>query len=175
MMRTNPEKYRELRSKQQEATMALYKEHGVNPAAGCAPLIAQLPIFIALFNVLRSQLPESASFYFISDLTMAAPQLKGVELVGAILLIGLMGGTTFLSSRQMTASTAATPEQAQQQKIMMYVMPVVLIPLSWSIPTGVLVYWVTTNLWTLGQQYVMFRSPPVGPASGPPAKAKAAK
>jgi YidC/Oxa1 family membrane protein insertase len=166
MMRSNPEKYRELRGKQQEATMALYKEHGVNPASGCLPLVAQMPIFIALFQVLQGRLPSDASFYFATDLTTGASALSGIEQIGAILLIGLMGLTTFFSSRQMMATTAASPEQAQQQKIMMYVMPLVLLPISWSIPVGVLLYWVTTNLWTIGQQYVMFRSREVPAAAG---------
>ena len=164
MMRSNPEKYRELRAKQQEATMALYKEHGVNPASGCLPLIAQMPIFIALFSVLRGRLPTDASYYFLSDLTKGASELSGLEQVGAILLVGLMGLTTFFSSRQMMATTAASPEQAQQQKIMMYVMPLVLLPISWSIPVGVLLYWVTTNVWTIGQQWFMFRTREAGPA-----------
>ena len=163
MMKTDPEKYREVRQKQQQATMALYKEHGVNPAAGCVPLIAQMPIFIALFSVLRSEQFagdfQRAHFYFVNDLSKGANVLNGLDQVGALLLVGLMGLTTFFSSRQMMASNAAgTPEQAQQQKIMMYVMPLVLLPISWSIPVGVLLYWVTTNVWTIGQQFVIFRS-----------------
>ncbi len=144
--------------------MALYKEHGVNPAAGCLPLVAQMPIFIALFQVLRStdfsEPFRTAHFYFVQDLTLGAnsADIALTGRIGAIVLIVLMAFTTFLSSRQMMATSAATPEQAQQQKIMMYVMPLVLLPLSYSMPTGVLLYWVTTNVWTIGQQYVMFRS-----------------
>ena len=162
LMRTNPEKYREARQKQQEATMSLYKEHGVNPASGCLPLLAQMPIFIALFSVLRSPdfrgVFQNAHFYFVHDLSKGASELSGLDMAGALLLVALMAVTTFLSSRQMMATAATTPEQAQQQKIMMYVMPLILLPLSWNMPTGVLLYWVTTNLWTLGQQSVMLRS-----------------
>jgi len=163
LMRTDPEKYRQLRQKQQQATMELYKEHNVNPAAGCVPLLAQMPIFIALFSVLRSEqfrgAFQQAHFYFVQDLSKGANALGGLDQVGALLLVGLMALTTFFSSRQMMAANAAgTPEQAQQQKIMMYVMPLVLLPISWSIPVGVLLYWVTTNLWTMAQQFLIFRS-----------------
>jgi len=155
LMKTNPEKYRDLRQKQQEAMMALYKEHGVNPAAGCLPLIAQMPIFIALFQVLRSApgLAEG-TFYLLPSLTDLVSQAG----VSAWFLVFLMGLTTYYSSRQMMASTAASGQQLQQQKIMMYAMPLILVFFSFNLPIGVLLYWVTTNVWTIGQQFVMFRT-----------------
>lgn len=156
MMKTNPEKFRERRQKQQEATMGLYKEHGVNPAAGCLPLLLQMPIFLALFQLLqnREYVPELADgmFYLVQPLT-ATPTEAGF---GAFLLMALMGATTFLSQKQMMASNPTISDQPQQ-KVLLYVMPVVLVVFAVNMPTGVLLYWVTTNLWTLGQQYVMFR------------------
>jgi YidC/Oxa1 family membrane protein insertase len=163
MMKTNPEKYRERRQKQQEATMALYKEHGVNPAAGCLPLLLQMPIFFALFRVLVNPeyIPElsQGAFYIVRDLT-SVPTTVGL---GAYVLVLAMGATTFVSQRQMMASNPSAAAQPQQ-KVLLYVMPLMLVVFGFNMPVGVLLYWVTTNLWTLGQQYVMFRN--IQPAAG---------
>ena len=164
LMKTDPEKYRDLRAKQQQAMMALYKEHGVNPASGCLPLLAQLPIFFALFRVLQtSEALRGAPFYLLPDLA------KTVNETGAAawFLVFLMALTTYYSSRQMMASTPATGQQAQQQKIMMYAMPAILTFFSLNLYIGVLLYWVTTNVWTIGQQYVMFRSVTVSEDEAP--------
>ena len=175
LMKTDPEKYRDLRAKQQSAMMELYKENGVNPASGCLPLVAQLPVFFALFNVLRSAPGlKEGQFYLLPTLT-DTPAMVGAT---SFFLLLLMGGTTYYSSRQMMASTAATGPQAQQQKIMMYVMPVMLTVFAWNMPIGVLLYWVTTNVWTIGQQFVMFRGVSAAEPEPPPrtpAKAKGAK
>ena len=158
LMRSDPEKYRALRAKQQEAMMGLYKEHGVNPASGCLPLVAQMPIFFALFSVLRdtARIPEleGASFYILPSLAQTVTQAG----ISAWFLVFAMALTTYFSSKQMMSSTAATGQQAQQQKIMMYAMPLLLTFFSLNLYIGVLLYWVTTNLWTIGQQYVMFRT-----------------
>jgi YidC/Oxa1 family membrane protein insertase len=176
LMRTNPEKYREQRAKQQEAMMALYKEHNVNPAAGCLPLVAQMPIFFALFSVLRDtgRLPElgEASFYFVRDLAATVTQVGAP----AYLLVLLMGATTFVSSRQMMANTAAVGQQQAQQKMMLYAMPLILVFFSLNLYIGVLLYWITTNVWTIAQQYVMFRGSGEQPPSGAAdARARAAR
>ena len=155
LMKTDPEKYKDLRTKQQAAMMELYKEHGVNPASGCLPLIAQMPIFIALFQVLRSsESLNGAPFYILSDLAKTVTQAGA----SAWFLVFLMAVSTFYSSKQMMAATPATGPQAQQQKIMLYAMPAILTFFSLNLYIGVLLYWVTTNVWTIGQQYVMFRS-----------------
>jgi YidC/Oxa1 family membrane protein insertase len=163
MMKKNPEKYRERRQKQQEEMMALYKEHGANPAAGCLPLLLQMPIFFALFRLLQDadRVPElsGAPFYIIDNLSVQADPTN----IGALLLIILMGASTFFSQRQMMASNPNSA-QNQQQKIMLYVMPVMLLVFAFQMPVGVLLYWVTTNLWTMGQQYVMFRN--IEPTAG---------
>ncbi len=157
LMRSDPEKYRAQRQKQQEAMMALYREHGVNPASGCLPLLAQMPIFFALFQVLRqTEALNNAPFYLLPDLAQTVSEAGP----SAWFLVFLMALTTYASSKQMMASTAATGQQQQQQKIMMYAMPVVLVVVSFGLYIGVLLYWVTTNVWTIGQQYVMFRTAP---------------
>ncbi len=157
MMKKNPEKYRERRQKQQEEMMALYKEHGVNPAAGCLPLLLQMPIFFALFRLLQDaqRVPEltGAPFYIIDNLS----DLANAGGVGGFMLIALMGLSTFYSQKQMMASNPASA-QNQQQKILLYVMPVMLLIFAFNMPIGVLLYWVTTNVWTIVQQFVMFRN-----------------
>ncbi len=166
LIRSDPDKYKEQRAKQQEEMQALYKERGVNPAAGCLPLVAQMPVFFALFSVLNGEgryVPalQEAGFYFINALSLGAPQGAGW---GAYVLIAIMGLTTFFSQRQMMKSNPAVADQPQQ-KIMLYAMPVMLTVFGINFPAGVLLYWVTTNLWTMGQQYVMFRK--LGPSSVP--------
>lgn len=157
LMKTNPEKFQQQRQKQQEAMMALYKEHNVNPAAGCLPLILQMPVFFALFSLLRNDnvIPElsTSGFYGIDSLQTFASQAGIV----AYLLILLMGASTFLTQRQTMAANPGNAMQ-QQQKILLYVMPVMLMVFSVNLPVGVLLYWVTTNLWTMGQQWLMFRN-----------------
>jgi YidC/Oxa1 family membrane protein insertase len=159
MMRTDPEKYRAQRQKQQEEVMALYKEHNVNPASSCLPLIAQMPIFIALFSVLRSPdvIPELVTAPFPINATLQAPASQAG--VVAIALLVLMGITTFVQQKQMMGRNAAMADdqQMQQQKMMLYIMPVFLTVLGFQLPVGVLVYWVTTNLWQMGQQWYMLR------------------
>jgi YidC/Oxa1 family membrane protein insertase len=168
MMKKNPEKYRERRQKQQEEMMALYKEHGVNPAAGCLPLLLQMPIFFALFRLLQDsdRVPElsGAPFYLIGDLSQVASATD----IGAMMLVLLMGASTFFSQKQMMASNPSAA-QNPQQKVLLYVMPVMLLVFAFQMPIGVLLYWVTTNLWTIAQQFVMFRN------IEPPSGAKTAK
>lgn len=175
LMKKDPERYRSLKAKQNEELQALYREHGVNPASGCLPLLAQAPIFLALFTVLRSQdildgRIVTAPFYFFTE--NAAPvDGFGVPGLGSTaagagwpgyLLIVLMAGTMFFTQRQTMARTAASrptrddsdgPDMAaQQQKILMYVMPGFLAVISRNFPLGVLLYWVTTNFWQVAQQ-----------------------
>ena len=160
LMKSDPEKYQRKKQQQQEAMMGLYKEHNVNPASSCLPLLAQMPIFFALFNLLRSEtlIPElsTAPWLGINALTAQLSQGLGTVGWGAAVLALLMGATTFLTQRQMQKSNP-TAEINQQQKTIQYIMPVMLLFFSWNIPAGVLIYWVTTNAWTMAQQWVMFR------------------
>jgi YidC/Oxa1 family membrane protein insertase len=189
LMRKDPETYRSRKQKLNEEMMALYKQEGVNPAGGCLPLLLQAPVFLALFQVLRDFEPiKNAQFYFFTS-TIAEGNERGDGLGAFVsdvgwpgwLLILLMAGTMFWSQRQMLARNAASAEgaMAQQQKIMMYVMPVFLGAISFNFPLGVLLYWVTTNLWQMGQQAVMLREvsheleertepPPAGGKGGKP-------
>lgn len=173
MARSDPEKFQEQRGKQQAELQSLYKERGVNPAAGCLPLVAQMPVFFALFSVLntaRIEELQAAPFYLVERLALSAPGGAGI---GAFILIAIMGATTFFSQRQMMANNPTLRDQPQQ-KIMLYAMPVMLTVFGVNFPVGVLLYWVTTNLWTMGQQFVMFRRlGPVGAAGTTPAPSAA--
>ncbi len=159
MMRTDPDKYRERRQKQQEELMALYKTHNVNPASSCLPLVAQMPIFVALFSVLRSPdvIPELVRAPFPIDATLQ--QAASQAGVVAITMLLLMGVTTFVQQKQMMGRQVAMADdqQLQQQKMMLYIMPVFLVFLGYNLPVGVLLYWVTTNLWQMAQQWYMLR------------------
>ncbi len=162
MMRRDPEKYRARKQKQQQEMMALYQSEGANPAASCLPLLAQAPVFIALFWTLRDEARLlGAPFYFITEATPGGLD-KLVSSAGwpGWVLIVLMSGTMFFSQKQMMARNAASMvdnPMAQQQKILLYVMPVFLAAISFQFPLGILLYWVTTNFWQIAQQAIILR------------------
>ena len=190
--------------------MKLYKEHNANPLAGCLPMLLQMPIFIALFQVLSQLAPKVAPdrpggyrlpVKFGLDLETAenlqkakifgAPIGSGftspaklLDVLGAssgpvkvvaVVLILAMAGTTFITSKQMMGRNApADASQATQQKILLYVMPLMLGLFGFNVAIGVLIYWTTTNLFSMGQQtLVMRRLGPVDP-NAKPASAKPA-
>ncbi len=150
------EKYKNDQKRMQQEMMRFYQENKVNPFASCIPLIAQLPVFITLFHVLRNELPadigckagecgSEASFLFIHDLTAKA---TGGELI-ALLILYI--GTQLISGMVM----AVTADK--NQRIMMFVLPFVFVPFVISFPAGLVLYWITTNFWTIGQQYALKR------------------
>jgi YidC/Oxa1 family membrane protein insertase len=158
------EKYKNDKQRMQQEMMRFYKENKVNPLASCLPLLAQLPVFITLFYVLRHELPPDmgcpeaghcaaygAEFLFIHDLTGKA---EGGELIA--LLILYVG--TQLASGAVMAVTAD-----KSQRMMMFALPLVFVPFILSFPAGLILYWITTNFWTIGQQLVIKRivPPPV--------------
>jgi YidC/Oxa1 family membrane protein insertase len=155
-------KFKNDRQRMQQEMMRFYQENKVNPLASCIPLLAQLPVFFTLFSVLRSELPadigceaghcgSEASFLFINDLTAKA---HGAELI--VLLILYVG--TQLFSGMVMAVTAD-----KSQRTMMMVLPFIFVPFVINFPAGLVLYWITTNFWTIGQQYVVQRviPPPV--------------
>lgn len=191
--------------------MALYKEHGVNPFGGCMPLLLQMPVFIALFQVIQRPraylVPwDSSSLYRALDSPSTAldvhnffglrldcsvtnswegahgPVQNITEICGGsplkalpyILLILFMAGATFYQQRQMMASRGgSTDPQAQQMQTFMKVMPLILLVFGLGFPAGVVLYWVTTNIWTIIQQRIMLKAaPPIqaGQSSGTKAK-----
>jgi len=172
-------KYKGNRQKLNEEMMKLYKEHQVNPLGGCLPLLLQIPVFFALYRVLTSgggtqYLPDGALKTAISTggekflgISLACPPSAagrvaecGAGVTPRILpyvLIALMVFTTWFQQRQMTRASSGSGQQSQM-RIMGQIMPIFLGVISWSIATGVLVYWVTTNAWQIGQQTIMLRS-----------------
>jgi len=152
-------KYKNDRQRMQQEMMRFYQENKVNPLASCIPLVAQLPVFITLFYVLRHELPSDigcqaghcgaeASFLFINDLTAKA---TGAEL---IVLLVLYVGTQLISGLVMSVTAD------KSQRTMMMVLPFIFVPFIINFPAGLVLYWITTNFWTIGQQYVIQRVVP---------------
>jgi YidC/Oxa1 family membrane protein insertase len=147
-------KYKDEPQKLSEATMRLYKEAGVNPLGGCLPLLLQMPIFFALYAVLfRTIELRGAPFVFwIKDL--AQPDVVfnlpfSLPLIGSgiALLPIIMGVTSYFQAKQTTADP--------NQKSMTVIMPVVMTLIFFSFPSGLVLYWLTSNLLTIGQKFLM--------------------
>ena len=190
-------KYKNDKEKLNQEMMALWKEHGANPFAGCLPLLVQMPVFFALFRVLNALHPAKACtnvaaancFTSHFDGILTAPLTRSASLskvfgvpIGAsfssshhtlsllnasstsvrvlsAILIVLMGVSTFLTQRQLLARSAAQggSDMPQQQKTLLYVLPVVFAVFGFKFPLGVLLYWLTTNIWSLFQQAVIIK------------------
>jgi YidC/Oxa1 family membrane protein insertase len=181
------EKYKNDRQRLSQEMMKFYQENKINPLASCIPLLAQLPIFITLFYTLRGPLREDMcgqtekacsdvinpatgstggfgeSFLFIPDLTDEA--VGGVLIALIVLYVG-----TQLISGLVTATTGD-----RNQRILMLVLPFIFIPFIISFPSGLILYWITTNVWTFGQQVVVNKvvPPPELPSPEVAAAAKA--
>lgn len=190
------------RETMQKELMALYKEQGANPVAGCLPIFLQAPVFLALFHVLRRLdpttpqnktlygwtaslfdsasnakifgAPISAKFFSQPDyLAKVGASGTTVKIATGILVL-IMVVTTYITQRQMLArqKTSGQPVDAQQrmvQQLMLYGVPGSLLVSGSLFPLGVVIYWCTTNLWSMGQQfYVLHRMPPPGGAPRPP-------
>jgi YidC/Oxa1 family membrane protein insertase len=181
-------KYGHDRERLAQETMALYRESGTNPFASCLPLLVQSPIFIALFRLLDQAAkhdqangfltePMARSFGHaelfghipIKDTFLNNGNLAGVQILAAFLVVA-MTVTTFTTQRQLMTKNmpkdAMSGPYAQQQKMLLYVLPVVFAVGGIAFPIGVLCYWTTTNLWTMGQQFYVIRR---NPAPGTPA------
>ena len=187
-------KYKGDKQRLNEETMKFYKENGVNPLAGCLPMIPQMIVFFALFNVLRAittWTPGSTPKYGLTVPVVVSAQkatIFGVHLGDKLLFshqsvplhvsivialtVVVSATTTFMTVRQSAKrglmQTNVDPDNpmAQSQKFMQYIVPFFsLTGLYWQY--GLVLYWVTTNLWTLGQQFLMFRNwEPIGAAAG---------
>jgi YidC/Oxa1 family membrane protein insertase len=181
-------KYGHDRERLAAETMTLYRETGTNPFAACLPLLVQMPIFIALFRLLDHAQKSKTGQGVLTDklatnfgeaklfgqLPISATFVKpdghlGVQILAAILVLA-MTATTFMTQRQLMSKNmpadALTGPYAQQQKMLLYVLPVVFAVGGVAFPIGVLFYWSTTNLWTMGQQFYVIRR---NPAPGTPA------
>jgi len=180
-------KYKNDKQTLNEETMRLYRENGVNPLGGCLPLLAQMPMFFALFSVLRAIAGWNSKLPLPYDLPKSVVQsaqhanILGAHISDKVLFTGTMLVplhakivilcavavsvlTTFLTVRQSTKrgmTPQMTPDNpmAASQKYMAYIVPFfALSGLYWAF--GLVLYWVTTNVWTLGQQYFLFKRYP---------------
>lgn len=136
--------YKDDPQKMNEEMMKLYKEYKINPLGGCLPMLLQMPIFFALYATLMNmvELKGAAFVFWLTDLSK--PDKFYVLPI-------LMGGTMFIQQK-MTKTIQTTPEQEQQQKIMMYAMPIMLTWMSFQWPSGLLLYWAVSNVLSILQQ-----------------------
>ncbi|HCK79023.1 MAG TPA: membrane protein insertase YidC [Actinobacteria bacterium] len=185
-MKEIQQKYKDDRQRQSEEMMKLYKETGTNPFSSCLPILAQSPIFFALFRVLNEGIALGKPVGVLTqDLVNSARQARlfgaplyaiftkaaeyatqginptSVRVVTGVLIV-LMTVTTFTTQRQLMAKNMpADAPMMQQQKLLLYVFPLMFGFFGINFPLGVLVYWFTTNLWTMGQQFYVIRNNPM--------------
>jgi YidC/Oxa1 family membrane protein insertase len=153
------ERYKDDKQRQQQEMMKFYQEHKVNPLSSCLPILLQLPFFLALFYMLRHDLRihvcgqsahpcgdiPAAHFLFISDIT---DKETGAALVALIIL--------YVGS-QLVSGVISTFTADRSQRIMMLALPFLFVSFVINFPAGLIVYWITTNLWTIGQQLFIKR------------------
>jgi YidC/Oxa1 family membrane protein insertase len=182
--RLDPVKKREVQGRQQREMMALYKEHGTNPFASCLPLLVQMPFFTALYRLLYNVANGSSLFFMSTALVVSARQAHifgapisahfsatSTQLAGSspstvktviIVMTVVYVATQFITQRQMIMKNSAPDNpMVQQQKMMMYVMPLFMAFFCFIAPVGVLIYLLTTNFWTMGQQFYVLRNSPL--------------
>ncbi|MHA4813843.1 membrane protein insertase YidC [Streptomyces aculeolatus] len=192
-MKAIQERYKNDKQRQSEEMMKLYRETGTNPLSSCLPILAQSPFFLALFQVLNkiagnnevgvlnATQVEQAREAHVFGAPIAAKFMDSaskVESLGAtltdvrvvtVIMIVLMSGSQFYTQRQLMTKnvdlTVKTPFM-QQQKMLMYIFPIMFAVFGINFPVGVLIYWLTTNVWSMGQQmYVIKRNPTPGSKS----------
>jgi YidC/Oxa1 family membrane protein insertase len=158
-MKALQEKYKDDRQRLNQEMMKLYQEHKVNPFGSCLPLVLQMPVFFALFYLLRADLREdicgqtsqpcdeiaegSADWFFIPDITDNAT--GGVLVVLLLLYIG----------SQLLSSVLMSVTADRNQRLLIIALPIVFVPFIYTFPAGLLLYWITTNLWTVVQQTII--------------------
>jgi len=190
-MKELQEKHKGDRETMQKELMELYRSEKVNPLMGCLPMFLQIPVFLGLFHVLKHLDPKNVNVKTLYGWTVeqfdsaADARLLGspipakfsstvaelarldadgitVKVVAAVLVI-IMMVTTYLTSRQMIRKTgwSEDPQQRMIQRLMLYGIPLSLLVSGWAFPIGVILYWVTNNLISLGQQaWVLHKYPP---------------
>lgn len=183
-------KYAGDREKQSQEMMKIYKETGTNPLASCLPILLQAPIFFALFRVLQgiaaqpptgvgpitpelAQQAHDASIFGVPIYaTFAHADVTDYPTATRILCVVLiitMSATTFITQRQLIVKNSAADNPiVKQQKILVYVFPLIFAIGGFNFPIGVLIYWTTTNFWSMGQQFYVIRN---NPAPNTPAHA----
>ncbi len=173
------------RERQSQEMMKLYKDSGTNPLSSCMPILLQMPIFFALYNVLQQGISQKRPIGVFGGRSTrtswprrTTPRSSACRSTAPsrtphrrpsrrppgcspIVLIILMSVTSFITQRQLLLkNTASDNPVAQQMKIMMYVFPFMFAFGGLNFPIGVLMYWFTTNVWTMGQQFYVIRNNP---------------
>jgi YidC/Oxa1 family membrane protein insertase len=171
---------RESRERMAKEQMELYKKHGSSPFSSCLPLLAQMPVFFSLFSTLQEAQHSKPGVGLLSqDLASSFAQSHflgaslsetfldastvSVKIIAGVMIV-LMTASQFITQRQIMAKNQNQATQnsqfAQTQKIMLYVFPVIFLISGISFPLGVLIYWLISNFWTMGQQYYVIRRMP---------------
>jgi YidC/Oxa1 family membrane protein insertase len=171
---------RESREKFAAEQMALYKTSGSNPLSSCLPLLIQMPIFSSLFFVLNDAQKgkggvglvtvELSKSFAHADLfgaplsaTFMNSSLLEVKILAAVMIVA-MTASQFITQKQIISKNqnpaTATSQYMQTQKIMLYIFPVIFAISGISFPLGVMFYWLTSNFWTMGQQFIVIRNMP---------------
>ncbi|MBA3377204.1 MAG: membrane protein insertase YidC [Actinobacteria bacterium] len=156
-MKAIQQRYKGDRQKQSEELMKFYKENKINPYASCLPIVLQIPIFISLFYVLKdfekeifTKFPES-SLEWLDLIDITEPTRHGF---GPVLLV------IYVLSQLTSTWLMSTSMQSAAQRWMIMVLPIVFIPFILGFPSGLMIYWLTTNLWTTGQGLITRRQMP---------------
>jgi len=152
-------KYKNDRAKVQEETMKLYSEHRINPFASCLPLVLQLPVFIGLYAAIKGLGPLEAAAYQASVEALNQASFLWIPHLGQpdpyyILLV------VYVVSQMISTELMVATQTDQMQKWIMRAMPIVFVLFLFNFPAGLFVYWVTTNIWTIGQQLVIRKTMP---------------
>jgi YidC/Oxa1 family membrane protein insertase len=161
-MKAIQQRYKNDKQKRNEELMKFYRDNNVNPAAPCLPLLFQFPVFIALFLVLRNpeqliQGHDSTSWlHIVPDITAHA----NAHWSGYILLVIYVGS-------QLASTYFMSTTMDKTQRTLMMILPVAFVPVLVNFPVGLVIYWVTTNLWTVGQGVVTRK---LVPRKAPPPK-----
>ena len=176
-------KHKNDKTKLNEEMMALYKERGFNPMAGCWPLLAQMPFFFALYQVIYRPVIAGGPNVLLGKTFFGVPleqhwlQLAGwAKIFSAagltiLVLTTAMALTTYISQRQLM--NKQTAQVNPQQQMIMKIMPLMFFVFAINVPLAVIIYWVTTNFWSVGQQWMLLRTAPL-PAGDAQATAAAA-
>ncbi len=155
------EKHKHDQAAQGAAMMQLYKENNINPIAGCLPLLIQLPILIALYRAFVAGLnPQSLSMLYSFVPHPAALNSMFLGFINIahknILLALIAGALQFIQARQsmnyMKASGGANPQLSALNTQMLYFFPVMIVIIGWNLPAGLILYWITTTLFSIGEQ-----------------------
>ena len=174
-MKAIQQKYKHDKQKMNAEMMAFYKENQINPAASCLPMLAQFPIFIGLFFVLRDFENE-----IINSTTVDPSELEWLHLINITEDTKVGWGPLLIvlyAISQLTSSYLMSQNMQPAQRVMLLVLPIAFIPFVLNFPSGLMIYWLTTNLWTTGQGLITRRltpkpQPPPKKSSRTPPKAE---